>query len=220
MLFDASTPMQTHMYNHNTAGCPASAQADLPLVLPSPALGANIFADWPRLNVNRSWPWTGQFNEDPYFGGAELQAMAQLIYIARALQATAPAAGSTFGPTASAAAVNVTSALRQLLQRRLTLPCRPTNPGSLCYDSVFRLVTTARAQGVSAAASIMLRNIRHLACMSYCDNHDGNSRAACWPQVASSRTFQPSCSFVVFTHPVQRCEVCIAAAQHTATNCH
>jgi hypothetical protein len=99
-------------------------------------------------------------NADVYFGGSELQAMAQLIYIARALQETAPTAGSSFGLAAASAAANVTTALKQLLLRRLQLPCTfavpggGANPGSLCYDNVFKLVTTARAQSVSCAAAV------------------------------------------------------------------
>jgi hypothetical protein len=101
-------------------------------------------------------------NVDVYFGGSELHAMGQLIYIARALEATAPAAGSSFGPTAATAAVNVTNALKQLLLKRLQLPCTfavpggGTNPGSLCYDNVFKLVTTARAQSVSTTAATVV----------------------------------------------------------------
>lgn len=146
--------------------CPLTWQADLPLVLPPPSLPAsNIFADWP--SGARSWPWKGMQNVDAYFGGSELHAMGHLIYIARALEATAPAAGSTFGPTAAAAAVNVTNALKQLLLKRLQLPCTfavpggGANPGSLCYDNLFKLVTTARAQSVSAlpAAVVMQHDV-------------------------------------------------------------
>lgn len=133
--------------------------ADLPLVLPPPSLPAsNIFADWP--SGARSWPWKGMQNVDAYFGGSELHAMGHLIYIARALEATAPAAGSTFGPTAAAAAVNVTNALKQLLLKRLQLPCTfavpggGANPGSLCYDNVFKLVTTARAQSATSGDGV------------------------------------------------------------------
>jgi hypothetical protein len=145
----------------------AALQADLPLVLPPPTLPAsNIFADWP--SGPRAWPWKGMQNVDVYFGGSELHAMGQLIYIARALEATSPAAGSTFGPTAAAAAVNVTSALKQLLLKRLQLPCTfavpggGANPGSLCYDNVFKLVTTARAQSVSICSDSMVADCQHI----------------------------------------------------------
>lgn len=46
-------------------------------------------------------------------GGHEMHAMGQLIYIARALERSAP--GSAFAPQAAAAAANVTAALQQLL---------------------------------------------------------------------------------------------------------
>lgn len=114
--------------------------ADVPLVLP-PASG-NPFASWPG-----GWPWKGLMNLDAYFGGSEMQAMARLIHIAKALEETAPAAGSNFGPSAAAAAASVTNALRLLLQRKLTLPCTAdgANPGALCYDNVLKTVTTVRA---------------------------------------------------------------------------
>jgi len=119
---------------------------DLPLVLPPSTLPAsNPFADWPM--GARAWPWKGIMNLDAYFGGSEMQAMARMIYIAKALEATSAAAGSSFGLTAAAAAANVTNALGMLLQRKLTLPCTAaaTDPGALCYDSIFKVVTTARA---------------------------------------------------------------------------
>lgn len=89
-------------------------------------------------------------NLDPYFGGAEMQAMARIIYIAKALEATSTAAGSSFGLTAAAAAANVTNALGLLLQRKLTLPCTADarEPGALCYDGTFKVITTARALNV------------------------------------------------------------------------
>lgn len=73
----------------------------------------------------------------------------------RALEKTAPSAGSNFAQEASAAASRVTDALKQLLLHRLSLPCDSeaenggANPGALCYDDVFKLVTTARALIVS-----------------------------------------------------------------------
>lgn len=73
----------------------------------------------------------------------------------QALEATSAAAGSSFGLTAAAAAANVTNALGSLLQRKLTLPCTQdgANPGALCYDGVFKMVTTTRALRVSPAGA-------------------------------------------------------------------
>lgn len=92
-------------------------------------------------------------NLDAYFGGSEMQAMARMIYIAQALADTSTAA-SSFGLQAAAAAANVTNALGMLLQRKLTLPCTGTasNPGALCYDGTFKLITTARALAVGSPA--------------------------------------------------------------------
>eukprot|EP00775_Hariotina_reticulata_P009166 gene9166-9333_t len=127
--------------------------ADLPLMLPPASLGSNIFADWPF--GPRSWPWRGSFNVDAYFGGSEMAAMARIIYIARALEKTAIAAGSTFGPQAAVAATRVTDALKQLLLKKLSLPCTYNVPsgapnyGAMCYDTIFKLVTTSRAQSAN-----------------------------------------------------------------------
>jgi hypothetical protein len=119
-------------------------QKDVPLVTPSPAIANNPFREWPG-----GWPWRGWFNVDVYFGGSQMAAMGRLIAIGRALAAD----GST---TAAAAADKVAAALKLLLQRRLTLPCTfapasggGANPGSLCWDPVFKVVTTSRAQSVS-----------------------------------------------------------------------
>jgi hypothetical protein len=88
-----------------------------------------------------------------------MAAMARIIYIARALEKTAAAAGSTFGPQAASAATRVTDALKQLLLKKLSLPCTYNVPsgapnyGAMCYDTVFKLVTTSRAQSVSNGAA-------------------------------------------------------------------
>ena len=102
-------------------------------------------------------------NLDAYFGGSEMQAMARIIYIAQALAETSAAAGSSFGLQATAAAANVTNALGMLLQRKLTLPCTSTasQPGALCYDPVFKVVTTARALAVSMSSFWNLRACGH-----------------------------------------------------------
>ena len=126
-------------------------QKDVLLVTPPPAVAKEPFRDWPF--GNSSWPWKGKFNLDPYYGGSGLAAMARLIYIGRSLAKE----GST---TAGAAADKVAGALKLLLQKRLASKCAfqagfyeggplDGRPGTLCYDSVFKLVTTSRAQGVS-----------------------------------------------------------------------
>jgi hypothetical protein len=57
--------------------------------------------------------------------------------------------------TASAAAANITNALGLLLQHKLSLRCDAggTIPGALCYDGVFKMITTARALNVREPGS-------------------------------------------------------------------
>lgn len=76
------------------------------------------------------------------------------MYVLQALAQTSTAAGSSFSLTAAAAAANITNALGLLLQHKLSLHCDTsgTNPGALCYDGAFKMITTARALTVSEAA--------------------------------------------------------------------
>lgn len=78
----------------------------------------------------------------------------------QALAQTSAASGSGFGRTAAAAAANVTNALGLVLKHRLSLRCTPdaANPGALCYDGVFGMVTTARALQVSRRQQLVIWN--------------------------------------------------------------
>lgn len=70
--------------------------------------------------------------------------------VLQALAQTSTTAGSSFSLTASAAAANVTNALGLLLQHKLSLRCEAggADPGALCYDGAFKMITTARALNV------------------------------------------------------------------------